>query len=959
MPSFVIASVLGGLAGGITFSAAAGIGFAGFSMSAFFSSLVLGGLSKALAKKPSNPGNTISAVSAQRTLTYRSPIAPGQIVCGEAKVGGVVTFVEVSSDNQYWHIIITFSWQQCEAIKDFYFNDELVTRDVDGNVTGKYAGFARIQYHLGDPADVNQPFPDLVTESADFWTNAHLQRGRCKAYIRLVNNGDIFPSGVPNIAATVQGLVGITDPRDSTTKWTNNAELIIAHYLSNATYGVGSVFPGEFETNILVSDANICDERVALATDTTTFTADATLDAITLPAGVRRPQIGDGVRVSSDGALPTGLSAGTTYYVITASNETIKLASSAANALIGTAINITDAGTGTHTLTYYDEPRYRLNGAFKLSDQPKAIIEHMLNAMAGRAVNVGGQWHIFAGAYSAPTVTLCEGHFAGPISITSHLSRRHTCNGVKGLFTDPAHNWQPTEIPPLQSSTYLAEDSDNEAWHDIDVSGFVTSVTQGERLQKIDLLRTRQGQTVTGRFKLSAYQALTGRTLALTFAKFGLSSKAYEIDDLAFECTDDGRLELDITLRETAAAVYDWSTSDEQAQDIAPNTNLPDPATVGTPSVPSVTEVLYETTGSAGLKSKALVSWSAPDDALVVSYQLEYKLSTASDWIVQPLTKATSDEITDLEPELTYHFRVKGFNVFGVAGDYSPTCVKELRGLLDAPEDVANFSVQSYAGMAKFLWDPTTSIDVKQGGKVFVRWSPLTTGADWNKGSLVNPDGFPGADTSGLGPLYTGTYMAKFRDSTGHYSDTEASFVVTEALITGLSTLTSVTYHPTFAGSYSDVAVVDSALQLAPASTWDAMPGNVDDWGLVDYLGGIESSGYAVFTETLDLGSVKSVRLFTTIKSEGFDTGEVFDFRTNNVDDWGSWDGTVIDDAEASILVSTTDDNPSGSPSWGPWHALNLVGDYRCRAFRFQAAFTSANVTHNRRITELSIAAKQ
>lgn len=58
------------------------------------------------------------------------------------------------------------------------------------------------------------------------------------------------------------------------------------------------------------------------------------------------------VRVSnSGGALPTGLSAATDYFVIYVSASTFKLASSLVNANAGTAIDISDDGTGTQTIT--------------------------------------------------------------------------------------------------------------------------------------------------------------------------------------------------------------------------------------------------------------------------------------------------------------------------------------------------------------------------------------------------------------------------------------------------------------------------------------------------------------------------------------------------------------------------------------------------------------------------------
>lgn len=86
--------------------------------------------------------------------------------------------------------------------------------------------------------------------------------------------------------------------------------------------------------------------HVALST---TFTADPSTDIITV-AGGTVPNTGTAVTVSSSGTLPTGLTAGTRYYVIKLSASTFKLATTIANANASTAIDITGAGTGTHTV---------------------------------------------------------------------------------------------------------------------------------------------------------------------------------------------------------------------------------------------------------------------------------------------------------------------------------------------------------------------------------------------------------------------------------------------------------------------------------------------------------------------------------------------------------------------------------------------------------------------------------
>jgi len=57
------------------------------------------------------------------------------------------------------------------------------------------------------------------------------------------------------------------------------------------------------------------------------------------------------VRFTTTTTLPTGLALATDYYLVRQSATTAKVATSLANAIAGTFIAYTDAGTGTHTLT--------------------------------------------------------------------------------------------------------------------------------------------------------------------------------------------------------------------------------------------------------------------------------------------------------------------------------------------------------------------------------------------------------------------------------------------------------------------------------------------------------------------------------------------------------------------------------------------------------------------------------
>jgi hypothetical protein len=95
-----------------------------------------------------------------------------------------------------------------------------------------------------------------------------------------------------------------------------------------------------------------------------TFTADASTDTCTYSSTANYPSnilTGTRVRLTTTTTLPAPLATATDYYVVRVTDSTFKLSTTYANAIAGTVINITDAGTGTHTITWL-LPRYT-NGA--------------------------------------------------------------------------------------------------------------------------------------------------------------------------------------------------------------------------------------------------------------------------------------------------------------------------------------------------------------------------------------------------------------------------------------------------------------------------------------------------------------------------------------------------------------------------------------------------------------------
>ena len=133
------------------------------------------------------------------------------------------------------------------------------------------------------------------------------------------------------------------------------------------TLGTGSVFDDQkhvyghssYQKWLLTGDKVHLEDATTLptlinASNQTSFTIDAGANTLVLPGSdLADVTVSTPVLLSSDGTLPGGLDAGTIYYLhgIDNVNKTVQLATNSLNAMQGIAVNITDQGSGTHTLT--------------------------------------------------------------------------------------------------------------------------------------------------------------------------------------------------------------------------------------------------------------------------------------------------------------------------------------------------------------------------------------------------------------------------------------------------------------------------------------------------------------------------------------------------------------------------------------------------------------------------------
>lgn len=248
------AIAVGSLAGALTTTV--------FAKAAFSAGLSL--LAGSLSDSGRRESPSFTSEARSRTQMIRASTEPRRAIYGSAPVSGVLVFADSTGDsNKYLHLVVCMAGHQCQAINDIIFNDEVVGGyDVASGMftTGRYAGKVRIRKHLG--AVDQLPDADLNADSAKWAAKYRPLRGITYIAVRLEYDRDVFPTGIPNIRANVDGKNTIWDVRTGNYGWYNNAALCQLDYIL-WLYGMRCTVD-EIDTASWIAAANISDEDVAL-----------------------------------------------------------------------------------------------------------------------------------------------------------------------------------------------------------------------------------------------------------------------------------------------------------------------------------------------------------------------------------------------------------------------------------------------------------------------------------------------------------------------------------------------------------------------------------------------------------------------------------------------------------------------------------------------------------------------
>ena len=383
-------------------------------------------------------------------------------------------------------------------------------------------------------------------------------------------------------------------------------------------------------------------------------------------------------------------------------------------------------------------------------------------------------------------------------------------------------------------------------------------------------------------------------------------------------------------------SIYDAVDEDDEVtqRDVSELSVVPDDVT----NVSGV-EHLYQ--DGQNIKTAFDLTWTGPTQA-VTEYRINYQFND-NNW-VSLVTTSPSLKIKDLKVG-TLLTEIRAYNYLGYGSGFANN-TWTLLGKTAPPSDIANLTFEDISpNSGRLRWDATTDLDVKVGGKVHIRHSSLTDGTgNWNN-SVDLIDSIAGTSTEVVIPKLTGETLVKFADSTGNFSTNAASVLIqtpsqkADTLLVKNQREDQISPTP-FTGSKTNTEY-DSGL--------DALQ-------LTSSGGAINSSGSYQFASTLDLEGVFALDLQRYFVSRGVRPSDLIDVWPD-IDARSDWDGAVIDDVNASLSVRTTNDNPSGSPTWSSWVALKN-GTFSGRAFQFKTDMTSNDTTENILVDQLGYEAR-
>jgi hypothetical protein len=617
-----------------------------------------------------------------------------------------------------------------------------------------------------------------------------------------------------------------------------------------------------------------------------------------------------------------------------------------------TSANICDTQVTPYTSAPSDIDLFETN--IVLDTEQKVIdnVRELLNPMRAIFTYTQGKYFLIIENTGSSQLSLNKDNIIGGIKIFGE-KKNTKYNRVIGTFVNPDKEWQEDTItyPPAddsalpvgdQHATLLAEDNGTLLEGNFTFQG-ITNPYQAEELCEIILRRSRNALAVEVMVTSEALNLTIGDLVDLTYSTGGFSSKLFRIYGLSIN-TDST---VSLKLIEHQDNFYTWSEKAE-APTIA-DTTLPNPNNVQAPASVTLDDQLIEY--SDGVVITALdVTIGASPDSFVDYYQVEYKLSTETDYIIAGQGSGLTQRILNVKDGFTYNVRVKAFNTLGVGSTYT-SATRTIVGGIAPPSDVTDFSCNIIGGDAHLSWQQITDLDLAY---YQIRYSTQTSGASWaNSVSLVEKVARPA--TSVTVPARVGSYLIKAVDKNGNFSSNETIIETNVLAIGNYNAVATQTESPTFSGTKFQTVVSDGTLRLDSSELFDSATGNFDsgtsffDSGVTSY--DLYSEGTYLFSSPIDIGAVYTSRVTASITQTSDNLDDLFDLRTGDFDDAQSnFDGDTPANCNAHIEIALSNDNITYTT-----FRNFVVGDYTARYYKFRVTLRSFDLASTPVISALSV----
>ena len=591
-------------------------------------------------------------------------------------------------------------------------------------------------------------------------------------------------------------------------------------------------------------------------------------------------------------------------------------------------------------------------------DTSKKILENvreLLKGCRGYLPYTQGKYSLVIETTGTASITLTEDDIIGGYNLSSP-SKNEKYNRVIVSYVDPDRNWQVNEVqyPPIDDSGLPSEDqhvtmkaSDGGFLLEgrFDFGKVITSPYQAEEMAEVILRRTREATRLSINVSFSAYDLAIGDIVNVTHSSLGYSAKPFRI--LSIKFNSDYTLGLDLVEHQNSH--FSWAEKSQQTT--APSTNLPNPFVVQPPASVTLDDQLIEYNDGTVIVALDVTIGASPD-SFVDYYQVEYKKSTDTNYIIYAQGSGLNHRVLNVIDQETYDVRVKAVSSIGVSSSYV-SASRTVIGAIAPPSDVEDFSCNIVGQEAHLSWSQIPDLDLAY---YQLRFSEETDGtADWqNSVNLVSKVSRPATSISV--PARAGTYLIKAVDKLGNFSSNATAIISNVTDTVNHNSIATQSEHPDFLGTLTNTVIADDSIRLDSSELFDSASGNFDDETSRFFDSGVSNADFFAngnyeFANVIDIGAKHTARITASLTQTSDNPDDLFDNRTGLFDSASSnFDGDTPANCDAHLEIATSDDNIT-------YTAFQnfVIGNYTSRFFKFRVFLTSRDLASTPVVSQVTV----